>query len=154
MGTELDRLTGHQEEWRRIIAEVREVTAARLTFASNWTHFENVPFWDALDAVGVQAYFPLSEEMLASIVRLQLDRIVRRVKENHAVPLVYGDDVVKLIISRCSELESGGRMIDAILTNTVLPRISQEYLTRLAQGQALQRVRIGVTGGDFAYEFD
>ena len=99
-------------------------------------------------------YFPLSDEMLASIVRLQLDRIVRRVKENHAVPLDYDDDVVKLIISRCSELESGGRMIDAILTNTVLPRISEEYLTRLAQGGALQAIRIGVNSGDFAYEFE
>ena len=98
-------------------------------------------------------YFPLSDEMLASIVRLQLDRIVKRVKENHAVPLVYDEEVVKLIISRCSELESGGRMIDAILTNTVLPRISEEYLTRLAQGGALQAIRIGVSSGDFAYEF-
>jgi type VI secretion system protein VasG len=99
-------------------------------------------------------YFPLSDEMLASIVRLQLDRIVRRVKENHAVPLTYDDDVVKLIISRCSELESGGRMIDAILTNTVLPRISEAYLTRLAQGQALQGIRIGVKSADFEYEFE
>jgi type VI secretion system protein VasG len=98
-------------------------------------------------------YFPLSDEMLASIVRLQLDRIVRRVRENHAVPLAYDDDVVRLIISRCSELESGGRMIDAILTNTVLPRISEEYLTRLAQGTALESIRIGVRSGDFAYEF-
>ena len=98
-------------------------------------------------------YFPLSDDMLASIVKLQLNRIVKRVKENHAVPLAYDDEVVKLIISRCSELESGGRMIDAILTNTVLPRISEEYLTRLAQGQALHEIRIGVAQGDFSYEF-
>ncbi|MEO6270792.1 MAG: type VI secretion system ATPase TssH, partial [Lautropia sp.] len=98
-------------------------------------------------------YFPLSDDMLASIVRLQLERIVKRVRENHTVPLAYDEDVVKLIISRCSELESGGRMIDAILTNTVLPRISEEYLTRLAQGQALHEIRIGVAGGDFSYEF-
>ena len=98
-------------------------------------------------------YFPLSDDMLARIVKLQLDRIVKRVKENHAVPLAYDDEVVKLIIGRCSELESGGRMIDAILTNTVLPRISEEYLTRLARGQALQGIRIGVAQGDFSYEF-
>ena len=99
-------------------------------------------------------YFPLSDEMLASIVKLQLDRIVKRVRENHAVPLAYDDEVVKLIIGRCSELESGGRMIDAILTNTVLPRISEEYLTRLAQGRELKGIRLGVTSGDFSYEFD
>ncbi|MGE0797076.1 MAG: type VI secretion system ATPase TssH [Lautropia sp.] len=99
-------------------------------------------------------YYPLNDQMLGSIVRLQLDRIVKRVQANHGVPLGYDDAVVALIISRCSELESGGRMIDAILTNTVLPRISEEYLTRLAQGRELQAIRIGVAGGDFSYAFD
>ena len=99
-------------------------------------------------------YYPLDDDMLARIVRLQLDRIVRRVADNHGVPLEYDDPVVQLIISRCSELESGGRMIDAILTNTVLPRISETYLTRLANGTDLERIRIGVADGDFSYAFD
>ena len=99
-------------------------------------------------------YYPLSDEMLGLIVRLQLDRIVRRVRANHRVPLTYDDAVVKLIVSRCGELESGGRMIDAILTNTVLPRISREYLTRLAEGRAFSGVALGVDGTDFAYRFD
>ena len=99
-------------------------------------------------------YYPLSDEMLGSIVRLQLNRIVKRVKANHGIPLSYNDEVVKTIIGRCSELESGGRMIDAILTNTVLPRISREYLTRLAQGQELRGIALTVQDSEFQYTFE
>ena len=99
-------------------------------------------------------YYPLSEEMLGQIVRLQLGRIQKRVGENLGVPLTFGDDVVKLIISRCNEVESGGRVVDAILTNTVLPRISREYLTRVTNGQAITKVELAVKDGDFDYAFD
>jgi len=99
-------------------------------------------------------YYPLSEAMMAQIVHLQLGRIQRRVEEHHGVPFTFDADVVKLVISRCSEVESGGRVIDAILTNTVLPRISREYLTRLSQGHAIRQVALSVKDGDFAYGFD
>jgi type VI secretion system protein VasG len=98
-------------------------------------------------------YYPLSDVMMASIVRLQLSRIVKRVAENHKLPLTYSDDLVKLIISRCTELESGGRMIDAILTNTVLPKISEEYLTRLSLGENLTAIHIDVKDQEFIYQF-
>jgi type VI secretion system protein VasG len=99
-------------------------------------------------------YYPLSDTMLASIVRLQLGRISKRVTEHHKIPFKYDDAAVKLIVSRCTEVESGGRMIDAILTNTVLPAISREFLTRTMAGVALNGVRLEVEGGDFAYRFD
>jgi type VI secretion system protein VasG len=99
-------------------------------------------------------FFPLSDSMLREIIRLQLGRIQKRIGQNHKVPFTYTDDVLKLVASRCSELESGGRMIDAILTNTVLPRISQEILTRLMEGKTPARVAISVTDGDFSYAFD
>ena len=99
-------------------------------------------------------YFPLSEAMLEQIVRLQLGRIAKRIQQNHGVPFTYGDDVVKLVVSRCNEVESGGRVIDALLTNTVLPRISHEYLTRLAEGRALEQVALSVVDGDLSYAFD
>ena len=92
--------------------------------------------------------------MLGDIVRLQLGRIKKRVAANHGMPFSYDDDVVKLIVSRCTEVESGGRMIDAILTNTVLPRIRREYLQRLSNGEALQAVRLAVKDGEFEYGFD
>ncbi len=61
VGTELDRLLEHEAEWRAIIAAIREVFDGPLTYAANWSDVERVPFWDALDAIGVQAYFPLSD---------------------------------------------------------------------------------------------
>jgi type VI secretion system protein VasG len=99
-------------------------------------------------------YYPLSDAMLATIVRLQLGRIAKRVVEHHRIPFHYDDDAVKLIVSRCTEVESGGRMIDAILTNTVLPAISREFLARTMGGGALNAVRLGAASGDFAYRFD
>lgn len=102
----------------------------------------------------VVPYYPLSDAMMGEIVRLQLARIARRVAANHGVPFEYGDEVVRLIVSRCTEAESGGRVVDAILTNTVLPRISREYLERLSAGRALAAVRLGVAEGDFSYAFD
>ena len=98
-------------------------------------------------------YYPLSDEMLANIVRLQLGRIARRVNEHHRIPFTYDDEAVQLIVSRCTEVESGGRMIDAILTNTVLPAISREFLTRTMSGSSLNGVRLAVADGDFDYQF-
>ena len=99
-------------------------------------------------------YYPLSDNMICAITRLQLGRIKKRVAESHKVPFTYDDDVVKLIASRCTELESGGRMIDAILTNTVLPRISEEFLLRMMAGQPIERVHVSVQDGEFGFSFE
>lgn len=99
-------------------------------------------------------YYPLSDEMIAAIAKLQLKRIEKRIVENHKVPFSYDDGVIKLIAERCTEVESGGRMIDAILTNTVLPSISSEFLTRMMEGKTVEKVHVGVTKGEFVYEFE
>ena len=99
-------------------------------------------------------YYPLNDAMIGAIVRLQLGRITRRIRENHKLPFTYDDEVVKLIASRCTETESGGRMIDAILTNTILPKISEEFLKRMIAGQAIERVHVSAAQGEFAYGFD
>ncbi len=99
-------------------------------------------------------YYPLSDEMVANICRLQLGRIEKRIAANHKLPFVFDDSVVQLIVNRCTELESGGRMIDAILTNTLLPSISREMLTRLMAGSKIAQVRVGVENGEFSYQFD
>jgi type VI secretion system protein VasG len=99
-------------------------------------------------------YYPLNDAMIGAIACLQLGRIERRIRENHKVPFTYDDEVVKLIASRCTELESGGRMIDAILTNTVLPRISEEFLRRTMEGKPIERVHVSVQDGEFGYGFE
>ena len=98
-------------------------------------------------------YYPLSDEMLGQIVKLQLNRIKKRVEARYKIPFEYGDDVVKLVVSRCTESESGGRMIDAILTNTMLPDISREFLTRMMEGNEITGVAVSVVDGNFAYNF-
>ena len=99
-------------------------------------------------------YYPLSPQMIAQITRLQLGRIQKRVRDSHGVPLSYSDAVVDTIVERCQELESGGRMIDAIVTNTMLPEISNEFLRRMMSGQQIGKVAIDVTGNEFNYSFD
>ncbi len=99
-------------------------------------------------------YYPLSDVMLSNIARLQLGRIAKRVSEHHKIPFSYDDEALKLIVSRCVEVESGGRMVDAILTNTVLPTISREFLTRTMAGEPMNRVHVAVADGDFTYHFN
>jgi type VI secretion system protein VasG len=99
-------------------------------------------------------YYPLTEDMLARIVRLQLERIRQRVQEHQRIPFRYTDDAVALIVKRCNNAEAGGRIIDAILTNTVLPHISIERLTRMSRGNELRGIELSVADGDFAYRFD
>jgi len=98
-------------------------------------------------------YYPLSQEVIKTIVRLQLARIEKRIVENYAIPFTYDDAVVETIVARCTELESGGRMIDAILTNTILPTASQEILKCMADNQPIERVHIGLADGEFTYNF-
>jgi type VI secretion system protein VasG len=99
-------------------------------------------------------YYPLSDAVLSDIVRLQLGRIERRIHANHKIPFTYDDTVIAQIVSRCTELESGGRMIDSILTNTVLPKISTHILNAMLEAKPLQRAHLSVTDGEFAYAFD
>ena len=99
-------------------------------------------------------YYPLSDAMLRSIIRLQLSRIQKRVTENRDITFGYDDSVVDLIASRCTEVESGGRMVDAILTQTLLPEVSRELLTRLMEGTPPQKVAVTVKDGNFAYHYE
>ena len=98
-------------------------------------------------------YYPLSDEMLGQIVKLQLARIKKRVEARYKIPFNCSDEVVQLVVSRCSESESGGRMIDAILTNTMLPEISREFLNRMMLNEPITQVAVGVSDGEFSYAF-
>ena len=107
-----------------------------------------------LGRLQVIPYYPLSPAMLGGIVRIQLARIQRRIAENHGIELDYAPEVADLIVSRCNEVASGGRMIDAILTNTMLPQMSIALLERQMTGEEVQRIRVGVGGDGFTYDFE
>ncbi len=98
-------------------------------------------------------YYPLSPDMIGKITVLQLNRIKKRVEQSHGVPFTYTDAVVDTIVDRCQELESGGRMIDAIVTNTMLPEVSAEFLRRMMTEQEVKGVSVDAAGGEFTYDF-
>jgi type VI secretion system protein VasG len=99
-------------------------------------------------------YYPLNPQMLGGIVRIQLDRIKRRIADNHDIELDCAPEVVDLIVSRCNEVASGGRMIDAILTNTMLPQMSVALLERQMTGEEVKRIRVATGADGFTYNFE
>jgi type VI secretion system protein VasG len=102
-----------------------------------------------LGRMAVVPYYPLSDAMLGRIVRLQLDRIGARVREQYGVSFTYDDSVVELVTRRCTDVESGGRMIDAVLTSTLLPQLSRELLTRTLDGVPVSSVTVRAKDGQF-----
>lgn len=98
-------------------------------------------------------YYPIRDENLKKIVVLKLGKIRKRLAENHKIELVYGDDLISEVASRCTEVESGARNVDNILTNTLLPEVSRQLLGWMAEGQKVTGVKVGV-GPDhqFVYE--
>jgi type VI secretion system protein VasG len=106
-----------------------------------------------LGRLNVLPYYPLSPAMLQGIVRLQLDRVKKRIVENHAISFDYTPAVVDLIVSRCTEVASGGRMIDAILTNTMLPELSIQLLNKQMAGEETTGIRVDVENAEFIYDF-
>jgi type VI secretion system protein VasG len=101
----------------------------------------------------VLPFYPLSPVMLKGIVKLQLNRIVGRVAQNHNIAFSYSEAVVDLIVSRCNEVASGGRLIDAILTNTMLPELSIELLNRQMAGIEVETITVETNDDGFAYAF-
>jgi type VI secretion system protein VasG len=100
-------------------------------------------------------YYPISDKVMREIIKLQLGRIGSRLKENHGAAFSYDEAVIAEIVARCKEVESGARNVDHILTRTVLPEMSGEFLARMAEGRTMSRVRVTVgDGGNFRYEFD
>lgn len=98
-------------------------------------------------------YLPLSDEMLARIVDLQFERVRQRLRDNHDIALTVSPEATTLVVARCTEVESGGRMVDAILTNTVLPQISRELLTASMEGRTVSEVSLLASDGEFRYEY-
>jgi type VI secretion system protein VasG len=101
----------------------------------------------------VVPYYPIADDAMRRIVELQLGRIRARLRDNNRAEFSYDDALIEEIARRCTEVESGARNVDHILTRTLLPEISREFLTRMADGQAVSRVDVSVDDtGAFKYE--
>ena len=99
-------------------------------------------------------YYPLSDAMIEAIAGQKLRGIAKRLAKGHDAEFIIGDGVMEQIKARCTELESGGRMIDAILTNTLLPELSRQVLNRKLEGTPLTKVTVTGTPDGFAYTFE
>jgi type VI secretion system protein VasG len=105
-----------------------------------------------LGRVAVVPYFPLGEREIREIVELKLARIRERIRAGHHAELTYGEELVEAIAGRCTEVESGARNVDHILTQTLLPELSSAILERMAAGEGITRVHVGLDdAGGFAY---
>ena len=97
-------------------------------------------------------YFPLRDDVMKEIVRLKLGKIQRRLQETHRISLTCDADLINEVVKRCTEVESGARNVDNILSNTMLPEISRQLLTRIAEGEALKPIHVSVgPDGGFLY---
>jgi type VI secretion system protein VasG len=105
-----------------------------------------------LGRLEVVPFFPIDDAVLERIVRLKLQRIGRRVETNHKAAFEFDDKLVRAVLARCTEVDSGARNVDHILSGSLLPGIAEKALTLLAEGRALERVKVSaVKSGDFKY---
>ena len=102
----------------------------------------------------VVPYYPISDTMLEQIIRLQLQRIQTRIAERHGAVLEIDDAAVQLIRQRCTEVESGARMVDGIITQNLLPRLAMRFLQSSVDGKSIRHIRLGVEGSDFAIAYE
>jgi type VI secretion system protein VasG len=98
-------------------------------------------------------YFPIRDDAMRLIVRLKLGKIQRRLQETHRIAMSWGDELVEEVAKRCTEVASGARNVDNILTNTLLPDVSRKLLTSFATGEKPTSIQVQVNeDGSFAYE--
>ena len=102
----------------------------------------------------VVPYFPIRDENMKKIIRLKLNKIVKRLAETHKVKMTYNEELLDEIATRCTEVESGARNVDNILSNTMLPEMSRQILGRLSGGEIIDSVAIGVKDGKMDYDWN
>jgi type VI secretion system protein VasG len=105
-----------------------------------------------LGRLKVVPYFPITDKNMRLIVKLKLDRIAKRMRENRNVAFLYDEQLIESVASRCTEVESGARNVDHILTNTLLPEMSKELLSRMATGEQIKEVKVSLDGDGFVFD--
>jgi type VI secretion system protein VasG len=105
-----------------------------------------------LGRLKVVPYFPITDTVMRLIVKLKLKKIAKRMKENRNVAFSYDEGLIEAIAARCTEVESGARNVDHILTNTLLPEMSKELLSRMASGEKLSEVKVSLGADGYVFE--
>ena len=97
-------------------------------------------------------YYPITDKNMRLIVKLKLDRIAKRMRENRNIAFTYEEGLIEAIGKRCTEVDSGARNVDHILTNTLLPEMSKELLSRMAAGEQLKELKVTLRDEGFSFE--
>ena len=101
----------------------------------------------------VVPYYPLSDDVLINVINLNLDRIAQRVQANHQAALEYDDALLELVLSRCTEVDTGARAVDHVLNGSLLPEVADAVLARMAEGKALSKIKVGASKtGQFKFK--
>ena len=105
-----------------------------------------------LGRMKVVPYYPITDDVLAEIIELKLERIRRRIESNHKAVFEWDESLVDAVLARCTEVDSGARNVDHILNGTLLPEVAQQVLERIANGAAIERISVRATeAGEFDY---
>ncbi|HEX5356856.1 MAG TPA: type VI secretion system ATPase TssH [Aquabacterium sp.] len=101
----------------------------------------------------VVPYYPLSDDVLANVITLKLDRIAARVMANHQAVLEYDDALIDTVLARCTEVDTGARAVDHILNGSLLPEVADSVLARMAEGQPISKIKVSAgKNGEFKFK--
>ncbi len=95
-----------------------------------------------LGRLSVVPFYPVQDEVLKAIIRLKLERLRKRIEANHAAAMTYDDALVDLMAERCTEVESGARNADAIISSLILSELSTRLLERMAEGRKIKSIAV------------
>ena len=101
----------------------------------------------------VVPYYPLSDDVLIDVIKLKLDRIAQRVKDNHQAVLDYDEALLELVLSRCTEVDTGARAVDHVLNGSLLPEVADAVLAKMAEGKPIAKIKVSASkAGQFKFK--